>query len=145
MEREFRNAHPALAEAFILHADIGEEASCNAFLQALPADFKIPDVLVLNAGSYFTGRPSQMDAQELKRAIDANAGHAIRICKALVPAMAKRNRGTIVFTGSIVNHEPRMEACAYTLAKNVLDNYAKMLQEEFRDSASVSAESSRVR
>lgn len=130
---ELRNAHPAKAEAIIKHADISDEVSCSEFIDSLPEAFHPPQVLVLNAGKYFTGMPSEMGITELSEALEANVLHAIQICQNIVPKMAANKTGTIVFTGSIVNHELRASACAYTLAKNVLNNYAKMLQDEFRN------------
>lgn len=131
--RELKNAHPEKRDHFICHADISDEQSCHQFISTLPEEFACPQLLVLNAGQYAVGEPSQLNRKDLLDAIDSNASHAIQICNSLLPSMIKQNQGSVVFIGSIVNHTLRKEATAYTLAKNMLNQYALMLQEEIRN------------
>jgi NADP-dependent 3-hydroxy acid dehydrogenase YdfG len=132
---DLKSVHPAKADALVMQAELSEEKSCLNFIQTVEKQQGLPDVLILNAGEFRPGLPLEMGIDELEQALEGNAKHAIRICKMLVPAMVKRNKGTIVFIGTILNHEPRAGACAYTLAKTLLNGYSRMLQEELRNTA----------
>jgi NADP-dependent 3-hydroxy acid dehydrogenase YdfG len=132
---DLKRVHPAKADALVMQAELGNEDSCMSFLNAVEKKTGLPDVIILNAGEFRPGMPLEMGIEELDQALEGNAKHAIRICKMMVPKMVKRNSGTLVFIGTILNHQPRAGACAYTLSKTLLNGYARLLQEELRNTS----------
>ena len=53
--------------------------------------------------------------EDIKQTFDTNAYSILRVCKAVVPIMAKRRSGTIVNIGSIVG-----EMCVYRVVRILL-------------------------
>jgi NAD(P)-dependent dehydrogenase (short-subunit alcohol dehydrogenase family) len=72
-----------------------------------------------------------LDDQEWQRAIDLNLFPAVRLDRALLPAMLKQGAGVIIHVTSIQRQLPLAEATiAYAAAKAALANYSKGLSKE---------------
>lgn len=76
------------------------------------------DVLVNNSG---VGGPSaplwEVDPAEWQETIDVNLTGAFLACRAVLPAMVERRRGSIVFIGSITGKRPLLHRSPYAASK----------------------------
>jgi sepiapterin reductase len=89
---------------------------------------------VNSAGIYSTVQPSDLSEELLNEQISINFYGAFRITQPWIEAFRKRGSGIIISIGSIVTRHPRTSAVAYTLSKQLLDNWMKLLADELRDS-----------
>jgi NAD(P)-dependent dehydrogenase (short-subunit alcohol dehydrogenase family) len=71
--------------------DVTDEAEINA-----AAKFGFIDILVNNAGTAGYGDPVQMNFEDAMREMDVNYFGALRMARALAPAMVERGEGMIV-------------------------------------------------
>jgi NAD(P)-dependent dehydrogenase (short-subunit alcohol dehydrogenase family) len=103
----------ALANRESLHLrcielDVSSEASCRAAVdQVLLACGRI-DVVVNNAGMLMAGLTEAFTPAQVARVIDTNALSWLRVNRAVLPAMRRQGRGTLVYIGSTTSriHEP---------------------------------------
>lgn len=116
----------------LLRGDLRNPEDIGLFHNKLRDEFGIPDLIVNCAGIYVAGFPSETTAQMLMEQIQTNFLSAFSITSPWINDLKKRNTGAIISIGSIVTHEPRTEACAYTLSKNLLDDWMAMLADELK-------------
>jgi NAD(P)-dependent dehydrogenase (short-subunit alcohol dehydrogenase family) len=127
-----RPADPATAELFVA-ADITTLAGCTVVAEAVRSRLGGVDVIVhvLGGSSAPAGGFAVLDEAEWRRALDLNLFPAVRIDRALLPAMLERGSGVIVHITSIQRQLPLPEATiAYAAAKAALSNYSKALSKE---------------
>ena len=90
------------------------------------------DILVSNAGGQ-THRPGgvlHFSDEDWQRDLDTNLLSAVRLDRALLPAMIAQGRGSIVHVGSNAARMPRPASLPYTAAKAALTAYSKGLAHE---------------
>ncbi|TFY51579.1 hypothetical protein EVG20_g10935 [Dentipellis fragilis] len=80
------------------------------------------DVSVLIKCSSAIGPVIDWTAEEMKAVFDANVFSILRLCRAVIPHMAKRKQGTIVNMGSVVGEFPTPWTGIYDASK-AADNY----------------------
>jgi len=127
-----RPADLADAELFVA-ADITTLAGCTAVADAVRDRLGGVDVLVhvLGGSSAPAGGFAVLDDEEWRRALDLNLLPAVRLDRALLPAMLERGSGVIIHITSIQRQLPLPEATiAYAAAKAALSNYSKSLSKE---------------
>ena len=87
------------------------------------------DVLVNNAGSIGDLKPVQLSNAAVADAlIDVNLRAAVQATMAVLPGMVERNRGHIVFTGSIAGSRPTANSAIYSATKAALNAFADGLR-----------------
>lgn len=99
-----------------LSFDLGDAAQIDAALDALRGPDQVPDVVVNNAGYTRQETLRRSDADAAQREIDVNLGGTMRFTAGLLPAMAARGGGAIVFVAS-VNALLHVGNPAYSAAK----------------------------
>ena len=128
-----RRAPAALAEpADFVAADLTTAAGCAAVAAAV-ARAGGADIVVHVAGgsSAAAGGFAALDDGAWEQALALNLLAAVRLDRALVPAMLARGRGVIVHVTSIQAALPLHDATlAYAAAKAALSNYSKGLSKE---------------
>jgi NAD(P)-dependent dehydrogenase (short-subunit alcohol dehydrogenase family) len=127
-----RPADLAAAELFVA-ADITTLAGCTVVADAVRSRLGGVDIIVhvLGGSSAPAGGFAVLDEEEWRRALDLNLFPAVRIDRALLPAMLERGSGVIVHITSIQRQLPLPEATiAYAAAKAALSNYSKALSKE---------------
>jgi 3-hydroxy acid dehydrogenase / malonic semialdehyde reductase len=88
-----------------------------------------PDILVNNAGSIGALTSAQMyDPATADLLIDINFRSAIHATLAALPAMVERQRGHVVFTGSIAGTRPTANTAVYSATKAALATFADGLR-----------------
>src|SRR6202035_3176332 len=88
-------------------------------------------VHVVGCSSAAAGGFAVLDDREWQRALDLNLFPAVRLDRALLPAMLAQGSGVIIHITSIQRQLPLPEATiAYAAAKAALSNYSKGLSKE---------------
>ncbi|WP_165227602.1 SDR family oxidoreductase [Aquisphaera insulae] len=114
-------------------ADLATAEGCEAVADAARDQLGGVDLLVHVAGgsSAPAGGFAVLDDGEWRRALDLNLLSAVRLDRALLPAMLARGSGVIIHITSIQRQLPLPEATlAYAAAKAALSNYSKGLSKE---------------
>jgi NAD(P)-dependent dehydrogenase (short-subunit alcohol dehydrogenase family) len=114
-------------------ADLATTAGCAAVADAVKQQLGVVDIIVHVAGgsSAPAGGFAVLDDREWQRALDLNLLAAVRLDRALLPAMIAQGSGVIVHVTSIQRQMPLPDATiAYAAAKAALSNYSKALAKE---------------
>jgi 3-hydroxy acid dehydrogenase / malonic semialdehyde reductase len=94
------------------------------------------DVLVNNAGVIGELRPThESTAAAADALIDVNFRAAVHATLAVLPGMVARNRGHIVFTGSIAGARPTANTAVYSATKAALQAFADGLRMDVHGTA----------
>jgi NAD(P)-dependent dehydrogenase (short-subunit alcohol dehydrogenase family) len=114
-------------------ADISTAEGCATVATAVLDRLRGIDIIVHVAGgsSAPAGGFAVLDDGEWYRALDLNLFPAVRLDRALLPAMIEQRSGVIIHITSIQRQLPLPEATiAYASAKAALSNYSKGLSKE---------------
>ena len=99
-------------------ADVTDPGSIERALAATQAQLGAPDILVNNAGITGPNHPlDEYPLEEWRRVIEIDLMGVFYCCRAVVPAMRRRNSGRIVNIASIAGKEGNPNASAYSAAK----------------------------
>lgn len=123
----------ALQESAFVEADITTQAGCATIAQAVQDRMGGVDILVHVTGgsSAPAGGFAVLDEAEWQQALDLNLLPAVRLDRALVPAMVAQGHGVVVHVTSIQSRMPLADATtAYAAAKAALSAYSKSLSKE---------------
>ena len=90
------------------------------------------DILVSNAGgqTYRAGGALELTDADYQADLDSNLLAAVRLDRALLPAMIAQGGGAVVHVGSGAARLARPQSLAYTAAKAALTAYSKGLSKE---------------
>ena len=100
------------------------------------------DVLVANAALPASGRLNSFSAEEIDRALDVNLRAPMQLARALVPHMAERGSGHLVFISSLSGKMASAGAAIYNATKFGLRGFGFALNEDLRGTGSVRQRSS---
>ena len=128
-----RSRPDGVAEAMFVSADITTAAGCDTIVDAVNARLGGVDIIVhvVGGSSAPAGGFAVLRDEEWNNAFNLNLFPAVRIDRALLPAMVERRSGVIVHVTSIQRQLPLPEATiAYAAAKAALSNYSKALSKE---------------
>jgi short-subunit dehydrogenase len=90
------------------------------------------DVLIANAALPGGGRLDELSQAEIDRILDVNLRAPIAVARALVPAMAARDRGHLVFVSSLQGKAAAPSSSLYSATKFGLRGFAFGLREDLR-------------
>ena len=122
----------ARAEQF-LTADVSSAEGCAAVADAVRDRLGGIDIIVhvVGGSSAPAGGFAVLDDTEWHKALDQNLFGAVRLDRALLPAMIEQGSGVVIHITSIQDRMPLPEATiAYAAAKAALSNYSKALSKE---------------
>ncbi|MBL8171836.1 MAG: SDR family oxidoreductase [Acidobacteria bacterium] len=134
-------------DAQFLLLDINDEATHKTARQFIEEKFGKLDILVNNAGIALDldQKPSEVDAQMLRKTFDTNFFGVISVTQALMPLIRKSKAGRIVNVssglGSLTqNSDPNwsfyaVKPLAYNSSKTALNAFTVMLAHELKDTA----------
>ena len=128
-------ATPAkLADAnLFVAADIATAEGCATVVDAVRDRLDGVDIIVhvVGGSSAPVGGFAALDDKQWQRALDQNLFPAVRLDRALLPAMLEQGAGVIIHITSIQRQLPLPDATiAYAAAKAALSNYSKALSKE---------------
>jgi NAD(P)-dependent dehydrogenase (short-subunit alcohol dehydrogenase family) len=114
-------------------ADVATAEGCATVAQAVQKRFGGVDIIVhvVGGSSAPAGGFAVLDDNEWNKALDQNLFAAVRLDRALLPAMIEQGSGVVIHITSIQRQLPLPEATiAYAAAKAALANYSKGLSKE---------------
>ena len=120
------------AEHFVV-ADVSTVEGCAAVAAAVRERLGGTDILahVVGGSAAPAGGFAALGDDDWQKALDQNLLAAVRLDRALVPAMIEQRSGVIIHVTSIQDIMPLPEATiAYAAAKAALSNYSKALSKE---------------
>ena len=119
--------------ALFVAADVSTTEGCARVAEALDSRLGGADIVVhvVGGSSAPAGGFAVLDDEQWQRALDQNLLAAVRLDRALLPAMLRQGSGVIIHVTSIQARLPLPEATiAYAAAKAALSNYSKGLSKE---------------
>ncbi len=128
-----RGKPSGMPEAQFVAADLTTPEGCAAVAEAVRDRLGEVDIIVhmLGGSSAPAGGYQALDDAQWRAELDLNLMPAVRLDRALVPAMAARRSGVVIHVTSILRELPLPEATtAYAAAKAALSTYSKSLSKE---------------
>lgn len=111
-------------------ANVADDESVTALMQAVANDFAAPTVLVNNAGITRDNLLLRMKGDEWSEVIDTNLGSMYRVCKACMKAMTKARFGRIVNISSVVGASGNAGQTNYSASKAGIEGFTRSLAKE---------------
>jgi len=121
------------ADEMFVAADIATSAGCSTVVDAIGSQLGGVDIIVhvVGGSSAPAGGFAVLDDDVWQREFNLNLMTAVRLDRALLPAMIKKGEGVIVHVTSIQRQMPLPQSTiAYAAAKAALSNYSKALSKE---------------
>lgn len=110
--------------------NVVDQASIDAVLSAIRAEFGEIDILVNNAGITRDNLLMRMKDDEWQDILDTNLTSVFRLSKAVLRAMMKKHCGRIITIGSVVGTMGNAGQANYAAAKAGLIGFSKSLARE---------------
>ena len=124
----------AIPGSIAVAADVTEPQSITQGLAATEVRLGPPDILVNNAGISGPNHPlEEYPPEAWRQVIEIDLIGVFNCCRAVVPAMRRRNYGRIVSIASIAGKEGNPNASAYSAAKAGVIGLTKSLGKELAD------------
>jgi NAD(P)-dependent dehydrogenase (short-subunit alcohol dehydrogenase family) len=112
--------------------DVRQEASLEALVGRILGEWQQVDVLVNAAGVAAFAPVTDSKLDDWDQMLAVNLRGAVLCCRAVLPAMIGRHRGTIISVGSVVTSRALAGSAAYTASKYGLLGFSRVLAEEMR-------------
>ncbi|OFW09908.1 MAG: hypothetical protein A3G20_03090 [Acidobacteria bacterium RIFCSPLOWO2_12_FULL_59_11] len=118
-------------KALAVACDVGEDSAVRDMVRQAEARFGKIDLVVLNAGYFCSMAPLQeMSDAEWDLTLRANLTSVFYVCRAVLPGMIARRRGSMVMISSISAKEAYPYAAPYSAAKAGLLGLTRALAAE---------------
>jgi short-subunit dehydrogenase len=112
--------------AEVLAADLAEPGAALALAERAGA----VDALVANAALPASGAVDEFTPEQIDRALDVNLRAPIQLTRALLPGMAERGRGHLLFVSSLSGKVASIRSCIYSATKFGLRGFASGVRED---------------
>ena len=132
LDRVAREIEQAGGRALVVPTDARQEASVEALVRRALAEWGQVDVLVNAAGVATFAPVTDSKLDDWDQTLAVNLRGAVLCCRAVLPAMIGRHRGTIISVGSVVTSRSLAGSAAYTASKYGLLGFSRVLAEEMR-------------
>ncbi|HET8529994.1 MAG TPA: SDR family oxidoreductase [Methylomirabilota bacterium] len=127
-----REIEQAGGRALAVPTDVRQEASVEALVRRALAEWRQVDVLVNAAGVATFAPVTDSKLDDWDEMLAVNLRGAVLGCRAVLPVMIGRRRGTIINVGSVVTSRALTGSAAYTASKYGLLGFSRVLAEEMR-------------
>lgn len=117
--------------ALAIQTDVGDPVSVGNMVEATIAQFGLPDVLINNAGINVFHDPLQMPPSEWERCFRVDLDGVWHCCRAVLPHMLTRGRGSIVNIASVHSFQIIPHCFPYPVAKHGLIGLTRALAIEY--------------
>lgn len=118
--------------ALAVPTDVRQEAAVDALARRALAEWQRVDVLVNAAGVATFAPVTDSKLDDWDQMLAVNLRGAVLCCRAVLPAMIARRRGTVINLGSVVTSRALTGSAAYTASKYGLLGFSRVLAEEMR-------------
>lgn len=117
--------------ALVVPTDVRRPEDVARLAETALGEFGRVDVLVANSGVTGPVAPLwEVDPDQWRDTLDVNLTGAYLCCRALLPSMIERQRGSIVMIGSIIGKEPFPNRGPYAASKMALVGLTRALAAE---------------
>ncbi|MFN0094272.1 MAG: SDR family oxidoreductase [Dehalococcoidia bacterium] len=116
----------------VVQLDVNDQASVDACMATVTGESGAVDVLINNAGVGAGGAIEETDLAEFRDVMETNYFGALRMIKAVVPAMRARRSGAIVNVTSVAGRVVCSPQGAYAASKYTLEALSEALAQEMR-------------
>ena len=123
--------HESSGRAEGFDCDAGNATSVRTAFTRIRQSLGDPSVLIYNAGSYAPGGILEMDPERFEAAWRANCYGGFLTAREVLPAMVKRRRGTILFTGATASLRGGARFAGLAVGKFGLRALAQSMAREF--------------
>jgi 3-oxoacyl-[acyl-carrier protein] reductase len=110
--------------------DIADEGSATATLAAMADRYSPPDVLIVNAGGPPPGRILDVTDDAWRAGADLLLLGPLRLARLVLPGMATRGFGRVVFVTSAVVRQPQPDLAISVVLRSAVTAAAKLLSQE---------------
>jgi NADP-dependent 3-hydroxy acid dehydrogenase YdfG len=132
LEAAARDIVQAGGRALPVPTDVRQEAAVGGLVQRTLGEWGRIDVLVNAAGLATFAPVTDAKLDDWDQMLAVNLRGAVVCCRAVLPAMIARRRGTIVNVGSVVTSRVLTGSAGYTASKYGLLGFSRVLAEEMR-------------
>lgn len=119
--------HEEGLDAELVRLDVVDDASVTEAVSGVLARHGRVDVVVNNAGGAFEGTTEQLSIDDFRTALDVDFLGAVRVTKAVLPAMRERGSGRIINVSSTAGALGNPFQDAYSAAKFALEGLTECL------------------
>lgn len=127
-----REIEQAGGRALAVPTDVRQEGSVEALARRALAEWRQVDILVNAAGVATFAPVTDSKLDDWDQMLAVNLRGAVLCCRAVLPAMIGRRRGTVINVGSVVTSRALLGSAAYTASKYGLLGFSRVLAEEMR-------------
>ena len=121
----------ANGSALFVETDVASFEAINEMVNKTINEFDSPDILINNAGINVFGEPLSMPDSEWKRAFSVDLDGVWFGCKAVLPHMLKKNKGSIVNVASVHGIQIIPNCFPYPVAKHGVIGLTKALAVDY--------------
>ncbi|MFF3488274.1 SDR family oxidoreductase [Streptomyces sp. NPDC002701] len=114
-----------------LVSDVAEPDSAAATISEVERRHDALDVLVLNAGGPPPGRILEVDDKQWQSSFELLLSGPLRLARQVLPGMAARGFGRVVFVTSTAVRQPQPDLAASVVLRSAVTAAAKLLSLEF--------------
>ena len=132
LEAVAREIERAGGRALTMPTDVRHEGAVEALARRVLGEWQRVDVLVNAAGVATFAPVTDSKLDDWDQMLSVNLRGAVLCCRAILPAMTARHRGTIINVGSVVTSRSLTGSAAYTASKYGLLGFSRVLAEEMR-------------
>jgi len=132
LEAVAREIEQAGGRALAMPTDVRHEGAVDALARRVLGEWQRVDVLVNAAGVATFAPVTDSKLDDWDQMLAVNLRGAVLCCRAVLPAMTARRRGTIINVGSVVTGRSLAGSAAYTASKYGLLGFSRVLAEEMR-------------
>lgn len=111
-------------------SDFSSKAGVQQFVDSVMEHWSSIDVLCNNIGVYGIGNISACTSEEMEQMMNTNFYSAFYLTQPFLASFKDQKKGHIINICSIVNRISRPEAAAYTISKDALYSFSKVLSQE---------------
>jgi NAD(P)-dependent dehydrogenase (short-subunit alcohol dehydrogenase family) len=120
-------------DAYFIKADVTKTDEVNSLIEQIYELGEL-DIVVNNVGWWDEREFVDITDEEWTKMMDVNFYSAVRVCRACLPAMMKRNYGRIVNISSEVAYKPSPNMLHYAVAKTAVVSLSRGLAQIAKES-----------
>lgn len=133
LEQIGREIRESGGDALVVQADLSEPVQIKKAFAAIRRRWRIPEILVNNAGTGFFGPLAQSRLKEFDQTFALNVRTLYLATMEVLPSMLRRKEGTIINMGSIAGKIGMANSVLYCASKFAVWGFSDALLEEVRE------------
>ena len=116
--------------ATAFHCDASDPQSVDTLFDQLSDHSLTPDLVVYNAGSYTRGPVADLDMEQVRDVLMANAFGALLVARLATRAMLEAGGGSLLFTGASAGIKGYAQSAPFAMGKFALRGLCQSLARE---------------